>query len=54
MFILDVWPPRIRRPRALRNSLDVWQYVKDTLDRLLAGSTDFDSRFNVTISLAHG
>lgn len=28
---------------ALRNGLDVWHYVKDTLDRLLAGSTDYAS-----------
>jgi transposase len=27
---------------ALRNDLDVWAYVKDVLDRLLAGSTDYD------------
>jgi len=26
---------------ALRNDLDVWAYVKDVLDRLLAGSTDY-------------
>jgi transposase len=28
---------------ALRNDLDVWAYVKDVLDQLLAGSTDYDS-----------
>ena len=28
---------------AVRNDLDVWAYVKDVLDRLLAGSTDYDS-----------
>ncbi len=28
---------------ALRNDLDVWAYVKDVLDRLLAGSTDYAS-----------
>ncbi|HBO44540.1 MAG TPA: hypothetical protein DD670_11515 [Planctomycetaceae bacterium] len=27
----------------MRNDLDVWAYVKDVLDRLLAGSTDYDS-----------
>jgi len=27
---------------ALRNDLDVWLYVKDVLDQLLAGLTDFD------------
>ncbi len=27
---------------ALRNDLDVWLYVKDVLDQLLAGSTDYD------------
>jgi len=26
---------------ALRNDLDVWQYVKDVLDQLLAGVTDY-------------
>jgi len=26
---------------ALRNDLDVWAYVKDVLDRLLAGETDY-------------
>jgi len=26
---------------ALRNDLDVWAYVKDILDRLLAGETDY-------------
>jgi hypothetical protein len=28
---------------ALRKDLDVWAYVKDVLDRLLAGSTDYAS-----------
>jgi transposase len=28
---------------ALRNDLDVWAYVKDVLDQLLAGSTDYES-----------
>jgi len=28
---------------ALRNDLDVWAYVKDVLDRLLSGSTDYAS-----------
>jgi hypothetical protein len=28
---------------ALRNDLDVWAYLKDVLDRLLAGSTDYAS-----------
>jgi hypothetical protein len=28
---------------ALRNDLDVWAYVKDVLDRLLAGGTDYAS-----------
>ena len=28
---------------AVRNDLDVWAYVKDVLDQLLAGSTDYDS-----------
>jgi hypothetical protein len=28
---------------AVRNDLDVWQYLKDVLDRLLAGSTDYES-----------
>jgi len=28
---------------ALRNDLDVWAYVKDVLDQLLAGSTDYAS-----------
>jgi len=27
---------------ALRNNLDVWLYVKDLLDQLLSGSTDYD------------
>ncbi len=27
---------------ALRNDLDVWLYVKDVLDQLLAGSTDYE------------
>ena len=28
---------------ALRNDLDVWAYLKDVLDTLLAKSTDYDS-----------
>lgn len=28
---------------AVRNDLDVWAYVKDVLDRLLQGSTDYES-----------
>jgi transposase len=28
---------------AVRNDLDVWLFVKDVLDQLLAGSTDYDS-----------
>ena len=28
---------------AVRNDLDVWAYIKDVLDVLLAGSTDYDS-----------
>ncbi len=28
---------------ALRNDLDVWAYLKDVLDCLLAGSTDYDT-----------
>ena len=28
---------------ALRNNLDVWAYIKDVLDRLLAGETDYAS-----------
>lgn len=27
---------------ALRNDLDVWQYVKDVLDQLLSGNTDYE------------
>ena len=27
---------------AIRNDLDVWLYVKDTLDQLLAGCTDYE------------
>jgi hypothetical protein len=27
---------------AVRNDLDVWAYVKDVLDQLLAGSTDYE------------
>ncbi len=26
---------------ALRNDLDVWAYIKDVLDRLLTGETDY-------------
>ena len=28
---------------AVRNDLDVWAYVRDVLEQLLAGSTDYDS-----------
>ena len=28
---------------AVRNDLDVWAYLKDVLDQLLAGSTDYPS-----------
>ena len=28
---------------AVRSNLHVWQYVKDVLDQLLAGSTDYES-----------
>ncbi|MCC6580848.1 MAG: transposase, partial [Phycisphaeraceae bacterium] len=28
---------------AAHNDLDVWAYIKDVLDRLLAGSTDYES-----------
>ena len=28
---------------AVRNDLDVWAYIKDVLDQLLAGSTDYES-----------
>jgi hypothetical protein len=28
---------------AVRNDLDVWAYLKDVLDRLLTGSTDYQS-----------
>ena len=28
---------------AIRNDLDVWQYIKDVLDQHLAGSTDYAS-----------
>lgn len=28
---------------AVRNDLDVWNYVKDVIDRLLAGSTDYEA-----------
>jgi transposase len=28
---------------AVRNDLDVWKYIKDVLDQLLAGSTDYES-----------
>ena len=28
---------------AVRNDLDVWAYIKDVLDRLLAGSTNYES-----------
>ena len=28
---------------AHRNDVDVWEYVKDVLDKLLAGDTNYDS-----------
>lgn len=28
---------------AVRNDLDVWAYIKDVLDQLLAGSKDYES-----------
>lgn len=28
---------------AVRNDLDVWAYLKDVLDQLFAGSTDYES-----------
>ena len=28
---------------AARNNLDVWSYLKDVLDQILAGCTDWDS-----------
>ena len=44
-------PPTAGTPRAadfltlvssaVRNDLDVWAYIKDVLDRLLAGQTDY-------------
>ena len=38
---------------AVRNDLDVWAYVKDVLDQLLAGSTDYASLRPDVWKLAH-
>ena len=38
---------------AVRNDLDVWAYVKDVLDQLLAGSTDYDALRPDAWKLAH-
>ena len=38
---------------ALRNDLDVWSYVKDVLDQLLAGSTDYASLLPWNWAAAH-
>ena len=38
---------------ALRNDLDVWAYIKDVLDRLLAGETDYAALRPDTWRLAH-
>jgi transposase len=38
---------------ALRNDLDVWQYVKDVLDQLLTGCTDYASLLPWTWAAAH-
>jgi len=38
---------------ALRNDLDVWAYVKDVLDRLLAGSTDYASLSPDRLAASH-
>jgi len=38
---------------AVRNDLDVWAYIKDVLDRLLAGETDYAALRPDTWRLAH-
>ena len=38
---------------ALRNDLDVWQYIKDVLDQLLAGSTDYEGLLPWNWAAAH-
>lgn len=38
---------------ALRNDLDVWSYIKDVLDQLLAGSTDYASLLPWNWAAAH-
>jgi transposase len=38
---------------AIRNDLDVWSYVKDVLDRLLAGSTDYEALLPWNWGTAH-
>ena len=38
---------------AIRNDLDVWAYVKDVLDRLLSGSTDYASLLPWTWAASH-
>ena len=38
---------------ALRNDLDVWSYVKDVLDQLLADSTDYASLLPWNWAAAH-
>jgi len=38
---------------ALRNDLDVWLYVKDVLDQLLAGSTDYEPLLPWNWAAAH-
>jgi transposase len=38
---------------ALRNDLDVWRYVKDILDQLLAGSTDYERLLPWNWAAAH-
>jgi hypothetical protein len=38
---------------AIRNDLDVWAYVKDVLDQLLAGSTDYESLLPWNWGAAH-
>ena len=38
---------------ALRNHLDVWLYVKNVLDQLLAGSTDYEPLLPWNWAAAH-
>jgi len=38
---------------AIRNDLDVWSYVKDVLDQLLAGSTDYEALLPWNWAAAH-